>query len=136
MYKDLTRLLRNVEARVAAMLRGLIEEPRPDGVKRLKGAESIYRLRVGSFRILYEVEDGALLVLVIRIGDRKGMRPPRSCDTGLIGARRSQDRRHSSRCWVLNIICQSGWGRALREIARMQMKSRRSFRLLMPAAAC
>jgi mRNA interferase RelE/StbE len=70
--KGLTKLPRSVQPRVAAKLRGLIEEPRPDGVKKLKGAESIYRLRVGNFRILYEVEDGALLVLVIRLGDRKG----------------------------------------------------------------
>ena len=71
--KGLTKLPRNVQPRVAAKLRGLADEPRPDGVKNLKGAENTYRLRVGSFRILYEVEDGALLVLVIRIGDRKGV---------------------------------------------------------------
>lgn len=52
-----------------AILR-LAEDPRPDGCKKLKGREG-YRIRVSSYRIIYEIQDRLLLVDVIDLGHRK-----------------------------------------------------------------
>ena len=45
--------------------------PRPDGVEKLSGAEGIYRVRRGNFRIIYQVQDGKLLVVVVKVANRK-----------------------------------------------------------------
>ncbi|MFZ4774838.1 MAG: type II toxin-antitoxin system RelE family toxin [Terrimicrobiaceae bacterium] len=49
----------------------LQEEPRPAGCKKLAGSENRYRIRVGDYRIIYEIEDGAVRVLVLAIGNRR-----------------------------------------------------------------
>ncbi len=41
------------------------------GVEKLRGTENRYRVRVGEYRILYEIEDRKLLILVIRVGHRR-----------------------------------------------------------------
>lgn len=46
--------------------------PRPPGCKKLKGKEG-WRIRVGDYRIIYKINDGILLVLIIEIGDRKNI---------------------------------------------------------------
>ena len=46
-------------------------DPRPSGCKKLKGEEHLYRVRIGDYRVLYDVLDDVLVVLVITIGDRK-----------------------------------------------------------------
>lgn len=48
----------------------LATSPRPNGVKKLKGKENTYRIRVGDYRILYEIFDDVLLVTVVKIGHR------------------------------------------------------------------
>jgi len=45
--------------------------PRPKGVKKLTGLDSLYRIRTGDYRIVYQVRDDRLIVLVVRIGHRK-----------------------------------------------------------------
>lgn len=46
-------------------------EPRPSSCKKLKGEERLYRVRVGNFRVLYDVFDDVLVVLVVQVIDRK-----------------------------------------------------------------
>lgn len=46
-------------------------EPRPSGCKKLKGEERLYRVRVGNFRVLYDIHDDVLVVLVVQVIDRK-----------------------------------------------------------------
>ncbi len=46
---------------------GLAEEPRPQGVRKIKGEERAYRIRVGSYRVVYEVYDNDKLVLILQI---------------------------------------------------------------------
>ena len=46
-------------------------EPRPHGVKKLLGVDDLYRVRVGSYRVVYTIRDDRLIVLVLRISDRK-----------------------------------------------------------------
>ena len=58
--------------RVAKRIQGLAEDPRPPGCKRLSGSER-YRVRQGSYRIVYAIEDDELIVYVVKIGDRKSV---------------------------------------------------------------
>ncbi len=53
--------------RIRIVVRGLALEPRPYGAKKLKGRENTYRLRVGKYRILYEIIDKTSTVVVIEI---------------------------------------------------------------------
>jgi mRNA interferase RelE/StbE len=53
--------------------RDLATNPRPPGSRKLKGARDAYRLRVGEYRVLYEVTDAALVVWVVEIGPRKSV---------------------------------------------------------------
>jgi len=51
-------------------VRDLAEEPRPHGVRKIKGEERAYRIRVGSYRVVYEVYDNDNLVLIIQMARR------------------------------------------------------------------
>jgi len=44
-------------------IRLLADEPRPSGVKKLKGYEKTYRIRVGDYRVIYNIEDQQKLIL-------------------------------------------------------------------------
>ena len=57
--------------KLGAKLGSLADNPRPRGVEKLKGSEQTYRLRVGNFRIVYDVLDARVTVLVLCIDDRK-----------------------------------------------------------------
>ena len=58
--------------RVAKRIQSLAENPRPPGCKKLSGSER-YRIRQGSYRIVYAIEDDELIVYVVKIGDRKSV---------------------------------------------------------------
>ncbi|HVS46091.1 MAG TPA: type II toxin-antitoxin system RelE/ParE family toxin [Verrucomicrobiae bacterium] len=59
------------QQRVARAIDGLAQNPRPPGVKKLSGGAGEFRLRVGAHRVIYEVFDDVLRVLVLAIGPRK-----------------------------------------------------------------
>jgi mRNA interferase RelE/StbE len=63
---------------VVVAIDGLSEDPRPDGVKLLSGTsnERIWRLAVGEYRVLYQVMDRLLLVLIVRVADRREVYNP------------------------------------------------------------
>ena len=69
--KALAALPRRDQQRVRAAIDLLAQTPRPPGCVALAGEPSVYRVRVGDYRILYEVRDAALLVQVVRIGHRR-----------------------------------------------------------------
>lgn len=69
--KDLRRIDRSRVASLFAAVEGLAEDPRPHGCKKLAGADRTYRIRVGEYRVLYEIEDDVLVVLVIRVAHRR-----------------------------------------------------------------
>lgn len=68
--KALARIEQRDRGRIADAIRGLALDPRPRGVKKLTGRDA-YRLRVGEYRILYEIEDDQLVVLVVDLGHRR-----------------------------------------------------------------
>lgn len=70
--KDLRKLPRPILDRIAGRLRQLGDDPYPEGRKKLKGQRGDYwRIRVGEYRVIYEVDQGRLTVLVLRALDRK-----------------------------------------------------------------
>ncbi|HEX3903800.1 MAG TPA: type II toxin-antitoxin system RelE/ParE family toxin [Polyangia bacterium] len=56
--------------RVVAKIQLLANNPRPHGCEKLSGAEK-YRVRQGDYRILYEIDDSAKSVIIVKIGNRK-----------------------------------------------------------------
>ena len=71
-YKELEALPSKTNAQIVQAIDGLKEEPRPPGCKKLKGeAETIWRIRVGDYRILYFIEDTIRIVEIRRVGHRK-----------------------------------------------------------------
>ena len=69
--RDLRGLERVPEyARIRTAIRGLETNPRPAGVKKLRGSTNDWRIRLGSYRIVYEIQDEVLTVLVIRVAHR------------------------------------------------------------------
>ena len=64
------RIRRQDFERLRAAIGSLAEEPRPRGVRRIKGAERAYRIRVGNYRVVYEVYDGENLVLILQVSRR------------------------------------------------------------------
>ena len=57
--------------RIVTRILALSDDPRPAGCEKLAGATNRYRVRVGRYRIVYSVADAELLVLVLRVADRK-----------------------------------------------------------------
>ena len=68
---ELPDLPSQMQRRVSRAIDGLAADPRPRGAKLLTGADGIWRVRVGDFRILYRVNDDQLGVLVLRIRHRR-----------------------------------------------------------------
>ena len=65
-------LPRRDQLRVRAKIDALAEDPRPPGAVKLSGggSEEQYRIRAGHYRIIYEIQEQVLLVLVVRVGHR------------------------------------------------------------------
>jgi mRNA interferase RelE/StbE len=57
--------------RVAARIDALAVEPRPPSARKLATKEGFYRIRVGDYRVIYQVADRRILVTIIRIGHRR-----------------------------------------------------------------
>lgn len=68
--KDLQRIPTRDIARILSRIEALASEPRPRGVEKLSGQQR-YRIRQGTYRILYEVRDVESLVVVVKIGHRR-----------------------------------------------------------------
>jgi len=68
--KELEALPAKDRRRLVGRLQKLSSEPRPPGSEKLSGHD-LYRIRQGNYRVLYSVEDLALIVLVIKIGHRR-----------------------------------------------------------------
>jgi mRNA interferase RelE/StbE len=68
--KALRKLDKPVRERIAAAIDALASNPRPPGIKAIVGQPGAFRIRVGDWRVLYEIEDDRLVVLVVKIAHR------------------------------------------------------------------
>ena len=64
------RIRRQDFERLRVAVSGLAEEPRPQGVRKIKGVERAYRIRMGNYRVVYEVYDNDNLVLILQVARR------------------------------------------------------------------
>ena len=68
--KDLRGFPKKDVKRIMQRIRALVLDPRPSGCEKLSGQER-YRIRQGAYRIIYEIVDATLLVLVVKVGHRR-----------------------------------------------------------------
>jgi len=69
--KDVRILDGAVRMRVLRAIAGLSDEPRPAGVKKLVGADDAWRIRIGDYRAIYEIDDDIVTVIVFRVAHRR-----------------------------------------------------------------
>ncbi len=69
--RELRKLDPAARRRIQAVVELLADDPRPPAATRLVGGGGEWRVRTGDYRVLHEIEDNVLLVLVIRVGHRR-----------------------------------------------------------------
>jgi len=69
--KDLRGIDRMWIPKIVATIETLEADPRPSGCKKLVGSDHTYRLRIGDYRVVYDIHDDMLIVLVVRIRHRR-----------------------------------------------------------------
>jgi len=69
-FKSLEKITDPYYSAIKEAIQGLTVNPRPHGYKKLKGRKG-YRIRVGGYRVIYEIFDSLLLIEVIEVGNRR-----------------------------------------------------------------
>jgi mRNA interferase RelE/StbE len=69
--RTLAAFPQKLQRRIAGRIDALADDPRPPHYQKLSSSHAIYRIRVGNYRILYQIHEEVLTVLIVRIGDRK-----------------------------------------------------------------
>jgi mRNA interferase RelE/StbE len=69
--KDLARLSPEIHDRIIAAIRALATNPRPPGCRKLAGSKHDWRIRVGEYRVIYEIADEIRIVRVNRARHRR-----------------------------------------------------------------
>jgi mRNA interferase RelE/StbE len=69
--KELRKLPKSAITKILPAIEALVKTPRPDGVRKLTGSENTYRIRVGEYRVVYNIIDESLVTEIIRVRDRK-----------------------------------------------------------------
>ena len=69
--RDFSQLPESVQQRLLPKINALADLPRPIGVQKLQGRVNRYRIRVGDYGVVYEIQDRILVVLIVRIGHRR-----------------------------------------------------------------
>ena len=69
--RQLRKLSRSNQLRVARALVGLATEPFPTQSRKIAYTQDVWRIRVGSYRILYSVDNDRVVVIILKIGHRK-----------------------------------------------------------------
>jgi len=71
--KELKRLDRMMIPRVLAVVEALAAEPQPSGCKKLQGAEHLWRIRIGEYRLIYSIDGAILCIESIKVGHRQSV---------------------------------------------------------------
>ena len=68
--RDFRALDGYIRRRIARRIDSLSENPYPQGIKKIEGEDELYRLRIGDYRVLYQVREKILLILIVGMGHR------------------------------------------------------------------
>ena len=69
--KDLRKLPANIRRQIVNKIQALSTSPHPHGSTKLRGSNDLYRIRYADYRIIYQIKDSQLTILVIKVGHRK-----------------------------------------------------------------
>ena len=69
--KEFRSLDAAIKRRIISVIDKVIENPRPKGVRKLHEHKDLYRIRVGSYRVVYEIDDETRLIRVTRVRHRR-----------------------------------------------------------------
>jgi len=69
--RDFSALDRATQQRLRRRIDRLAEDPFPVGAKKLHAEEPFYRIRIGDYRVIYQVEGHELAVIIVKIGHRR-----------------------------------------------------------------
>jgi len=69
--KQLRRLALEARVRVLRAVQRLAETPYPPGCRKLSGYDDVFRIRVGVLRVLYSVDHKKIVVIILKVGQRK-----------------------------------------------------------------
>lgn len=69
--RQLRRVASRDRGRIVEAVESLSETPRPRHARKLRGYDEVYRIRVGPYRVVYEVYDERVVVIVLKVGHRK-----------------------------------------------------------------
>jgi mRNA interferase RelE/StbE len=69
--RQIRKLPRSDQLRVVRVIQALGMNPRPPGCRKLSGYGDVFRVRVGRYRVLYAIEDRRMVIIVLKVGDRK-----------------------------------------------------------------
>lgn len=69
--KELRRLTLHDRVAIVKKIELLKEVPKPEGSAKLKGSRDLFRIRHGDYRVIYQLQKGVLVIIIIRIGHRR-----------------------------------------------------------------
>lgn len=69
--KELDNIPKQFRIKILVTIEELAIDPRPNGVRKLESYADTYRVRVGNYRVVYQIEGQKLLINVVKIADRK-----------------------------------------------------------------
>ena len=69
--RDLSRLPEETLHRIASRIRALAQDPRPSGCRKIKGSKNDWWIRIGQYRVIYEVDDKSKKVWVMHVRKRE-----------------------------------------------------------------
>ena len=70
--KDFRNIPKKDAERILMMIHNLAHNPHPTQSKKLKGDE-LYRIRIGVYRVIYEIIDSLLVISIVKVGHRKNI---------------------------------------------------------------
>jgi len=69
--RQLKKIRREDKVRILRSISLLASDPRPSGCRKMSGYDDIYRLRIGDYRVIYEVDGRRIIVVILKIGHRR-----------------------------------------------------------------
>jgi mRNA interferase RelE/StbE len=69
--RQIRKLPKQIQIPIAQVIRELADNPRPDGVKKLQSSKNLYRIRIGNYRVIYQVFDDIVTVTIVKVGHRR-----------------------------------------------------------------